>query len=331
MSYQEHAQLYTAESWERLRAAVEEALGTGAPYELDIEMVRTDGTTRWLTARGEVQRDSAGRIVQLRGTVHDITKRKRDEESLGLFRSLIDGSNDAFEVIDPGTLRFLDVNEKACRDLGYSREELLSLTVFDIDPTFDESVRTALKTKFRESGYVIFESEHRRKDGSTYPVEVNLKHVMLDRGLLRRRRSRHLRAQAGASGAARKRGAAASGGRSRKDVRLHVGCRHRCRRALRRVRSNSRNRCGNGHDRCAGVRESPPGRPRAAAGRSRRTEARQASAANQLSDDPSRRHGDLGRTEQPCVPSTTKGRCCRSPAWLRISRDASSEKKRSPA
>jgi PAS domain S-box-containing protein len=181
VSYQDHGQLYTAESWERLHAAVDDALRTGAPYELDIEMIHADGTTRQLTARGEVQHDSAGHLVRLRGTVHDITRRKRDEESLGLFRSLIDGSNDAFEVIDPGTLRFLDVNEKACRDLGYSREELLSLTVFDIDPGFDESVRTALNEKFRESGYVIFESDHRRKDGSTYPVEVNLKNVRLDR------------------------------------------------------------------------------------------------------------------------------------------------------
>ena len=43
VSYQEHGQLYTAESWERLRAAVEEALRSGAPYELEIEMVRSDG------------------------------------------------------------------------------------------------------------------------------------------------------------------------------------------------------------------------------------------------------------------------------------------------
>ena len=72
VSYKEHSQLYTPESWERLRRAVEEALRIGTPYELELEMVRTDGTTRWLTARGEAQRDSAGRIAGLRGTVQDI-------------------------------------------------------------------------------------------------------------------------------------------------------------------------------------------------------------------------------------------------------------------
>src|SRR5262249_19000111 len=81
-NFREHSQLYTAESWERLRRAVEEALSTGAPYELELEMIRPDRTTRWLIARGETQRDSAGRIVRLRGTVQDITERRRSEQAL---------------------------------------------------------------------------------------------------------------------------------------------------------------------------------------------------------------------------------------------------------
>jgi PAS domain S-box-containing protein len=82
VSYKEHSQLYTLESWERLRAAVNNALDTGAPYELLMEMICTDGTHRWVTARGEVQRDSTGNIAGLRGTVQDITERKRAEEAL---------------------------------------------------------------------------------------------------------------------------------------------------------------------------------------------------------------------------------------------------------
>ena len=90
-SYQDHPQLYTAESWDRLRRAVEEALNSGVPYELDLEMVRTDGTKRWLFARGETQRDAQGRIVQLHGTVQDITERKQAEEMLStMSRRLIE-------------------------------------------------------------------------------------------------------------------------------------------------------------------------------------------------------------------------------------------------
>jgi len=82
VTYKEHAQLYTRESWDRLRGAVETALQNGAPYELVLEMVRADGTHRWVTARGEAQRDSTGRIARLRGTVQDITERKLAEAAL---------------------------------------------------------------------------------------------------------------------------------------------------------------------------------------------------------------------------------------------------------
>jgi PAS domain S-box-containing protein len=82
VTYKEHSQLYTRESWERLRGAVETALHTGAPYELDLELVRADGTHRWITARGEVQRDSTGRIALLRGSAQDITERKLAEDAL---------------------------------------------------------------------------------------------------------------------------------------------------------------------------------------------------------------------------------------------------------
>src|SRR5262245_16569159 len=82
VTFKEHSQLYTSESWDRLRAAVETALHTGAPYELVLEMVRADGTNRWVAARGEPRRDSSDHITQLRGTVQDITERKLAEEAL---------------------------------------------------------------------------------------------------------------------------------------------------------------------------------------------------------------------------------------------------------
>ncbi|MDP2651015.1 MAG: PAS domain S-box protein, partial [bacterium] len=65
--------------------------------------------------------------------VHDVTERKRAEQELALFRALLDRSNDAIEVVDPETGRFLDMNEKALLDLNYSREELPFLRVWDID------------------------------------------------------------------------------------------------------------------------------------------------------------------------------------------------------
>ena len=111
----------------------------------------------------------------------DITERKQAEEALKLFRTLIDRSNDAIEILDPETGQFLDINEKGCLDLGYSREEFLTLNVYDIDPMVNQSVFSSTVEELKKSGVLLWESSHRRKDGSTFPVEVNIKYIQLDR------------------------------------------------------------------------------------------------------------------------------------------------------
>ena len=138
----------------------------------------------------------------VRGMAHDVTEQRETEKllrevserllsrvregertirDLKLFRTLVDHSNDAIEVLDPETLRFLDVNEKACMELGYSREELLSMRVFDIDPTFTEASAAKALEELRKSGSLVMECLHRRKDGITFPVEVSVKRVQLER------------------------------------------------------------------------------------------------------------------------------------------------------
>ncbi|MGB2603906.1 MAG: sigma 54-interacting transcriptional regulator, partial [Candidatus Sulfotelmatobacter sp.] len=100
---------------------------------------------------------------------------------LKLFRTLLDHSNDAIEVVDPETLRFLDVNERACRDLGYSRRELLSLSAYDIDRALDPSSHARATEELQISGFLLQDGIHQRKDGSTFPVEINITRVQLDR------------------------------------------------------------------------------------------------------------------------------------------------------
>jgi PAS domain S-box-containing protein len=81
-SYRDQASLFTPESWLRLLRADDEALGSGTPYELDLEVIRTDRTRRWLTVRGEAERDASGRIAGLRGTAQDVTDRRLAERAL---------------------------------------------------------------------------------------------------------------------------------------------------------------------------------------------------------------------------------------------------------
>jgi PAS domain S-box-containing protein len=76
-----HPNLYPPEHWERIARCADEAMRFGTPYELDVELFSRGGR-RWVTARGDAMRDEEGRITGLRGTVQDITARKRAEEML---------------------------------------------------------------------------------------------------------------------------------------------------------------------------------------------------------------------------------------------------------
>ncbi len=73
--YTEHMKLFTPESWERLSSALAHTRETGAPYTLELELVRSDGSTGWLWAHGEVEVDATGKTIGLWGAAQDITER----------------------------------------------------------------------------------------------------------------------------------------------------------------------------------------------------------------------------------------------------------------
>jgi two-component system cell cycle sensor histidine kinase/response regulator CckA len=110
-----------------------------------------------------------------------ITERKRTEAELKLFRALIERTGDSIHVVDPTSARFLDVNESACHALGYTRKELLRMTVMDVTVGVDIAGFEAGHQLMRSKGNATIENVHRRKDGTTFPTEVSLSPVTLDR------------------------------------------------------------------------------------------------------------------------------------------------------
>lgn len=83
-----------------------------------------------------------------------------------------------FRVADDA--RILEVNAHGCRTLGYSREELLGMTIFDIDPGFTLEKWTAHRRKLAEERVRVVQTQHRRKDGTLLPTEVNVNHIEKD-------------------------------------------------------------------------------------------------------------------------------------------------------
>jgi PAS domain S-box-containing protein len=153
----------------------------GKPFENEYRVVRPDGSIRWVHDRGFPVTDAQGNVTHYAGVAQDITQRRSDQAALALFRALIDRTTDGIEVVDPETARFLDVNEKSCVDSGYTRDEYLSKSVYDLDPNLGPSLFKEIREAVERSGSHAIESVHRRRDGSTFPVEVNIRWVQLDR------------------------------------------------------------------------------------------------------------------------------------------------------
>ena len=74
----------------------------------------------------------------------------------------------------------LDGNKKGCEELGYSREEFLKLSVFDIDPE-EYTIFAEIVKELGKSGSLTWEGIHNRKDGTSFPVEVNIQMAYLEK------------------------------------------------------------------------------------------------------------------------------------------------------
>ncbi|OKH40059.1 hypothetical protein NIES2119_03675 [[Phormidium ambiguum] IAM M-71] len=106
----------------------------------------------------------------------DITERKRIEEQLQLADFSVENSSLSTVWIDRNA-KIIRANKKACEQMGFSREELLSMYVWDCDPNFSQEVWAAHWEQLKKQKTMSFTSENFSKDGTTIPVEVTLNYL----------------------------------------------------------------------------------------------------------------------------------------------------------
>ena len=149
--------------------------GEQPSYSLEKRLVRKDGSPVWVELFVSLQREAAGVPGYLIAIVQDISQRKRLEEALReserRFRTFVDHATDAFFLADDRHV-VLDVNRQACQCLGYTRDELVGKTAPDVDPDITPANIEDINRTLNAGETVAFESRHRRKDGTVFPVEV---------------------------------------------------------------------------------------------------------------------------------------------------------------
>jgi PAS domain S-box-containing protein len=150
--------------------------GPKDPAELEFRIIHPTDGERWLGHVCAPLFDARGEFIGRRGTVRDITQRRRAERMLHMAQTILDHVGDmAFIVSEDGHIIY--ANNSACRNSGYTREELVGRRVREIEAGGVTQHWAAWWDEVRQAGSRTFESMARRKDGGTFPVEVVVSHV----------------------------------------------------------------------------------------------------------------------------------------------------------
>lgn len=144
---------------------------------------RRDGEKRLLGWWCHNLKDSEGNITGALSTARDITEEYKRDESLLFQASIFDAVQDSIIVHDL-VGRFIYLNENAWKTRGYTHDEMMKLSLKDIDaPEYPGVQPVNLKAALREieeKGSITLEVEHLRKDGTRFPVEVFARFIVLE-------------------------------------------------------------------------------------------------------------------------------------------------------
>ena len=165
------------------KRSVDTAIETCGDFDFEHAIVRGDGSIATVHVRGYVVPDSFGNPLRVIGTAHDITDRRHAERQDKLLASILATSLHEIFIVDKETLAFEYANACALANLGYTLDELKSQKFWDIDSS---GSKEAVELQFEPllhgtATNLTFESAHKRKDGSLYPIDLQIQ-ALNDRG-----------------------------------------------------------------------------------------------------------------------------------------------------
>ncbi len=151
---------------------IQEILVVGS-WSGDLMGRRKDGTRIAVQVNVNTVVGEDGQPFCLVAWFQDVTGRKHEEEELRRMALLLDMTPNSITVHEVDGSRFLYANQRTAEMHGWTREEFLALDLGQVDTPEGYAKLAAVRREFAERGEITFEGEHRRKDGSTFPVEVH--------------------------------------------------------------------------------------------------------------------------------------------------------------
>ena len=154
---------------------------------IEHRMRYADGTTGYLAVRFFIVKDAHGQIVRVSGVNQDITELRKAEESIlrsaERWRMILQTTLDGFSLSDMEG-RFVEVNDAFCRILGFSREELLTMHIYELIVGSARDRIEAHIQKIVVQGTDRFEARHRCKNGEVIDTEISIHYRPTEGGLL---------------------------------------------------------------------------------------------------------------------------------------------------
>ena len=135
-------------------------------------------------ANSELESTIAARTYELRSLneslQHEIAERRQTEETIEMMRFCIERAGDAVLWVSPEG-KIVYVNDAACSERGYTRQELLSMTIFDLDvePDYQPQQWAEHFRELKRRKTMTFETRHRAKDGRIFPIEVSANYLIV--------------------------------------------------------------------------------------------------------------------------------------------------------
>ncbi len=162
-----------------VKKAINNAIINKRDFELEHRILLADDVIRIVSLIVKVKLDTNRIPIQVIGLVQDITDKKQAEEAAQRFGRILDSSLNELYIISEDSNQFIQASRSAIQNLGFTMEELQKMSLLDINVGFNKAQwaeMTRPLTAGDQEG-IVYESVHRRKEGTTYPVEARLQYL----------------------------------------------------------------------------------------------------------------------------------------------------------